>query len=108
VIRVQAGDRLRFAEERNSYTVQAVSVDGRWAVCTKPFKARGTVLYSIVDFDADVRGVDDRVFSAGYETAGQCEEAVTDLSSGEMALSRRHAPIPLRIVRWEALVGASQ
>jgi hypothetical protein len=102
VIRVQVGDRLRFREERNGYTVQAVSTDERWAVCTKPFPVQATVLYTIVDFDADVRGVDDRVFSAGYETRRQCEEAVVELVAGEMALSRRHAPIPLRITHWRS------
>ena len=33
------GDRIRFAGERNGYTVRAS--DDRYLICTKPFNCRG-------------------------------------------------------------------
>ena len=101
MIRIQPGDRLRFGEERNGYTVQAVSTDGRWAVCTKPFKARRTVIYTVVDFVNDVRGVDNLVFGLGYETREDCEAMAALFEAGDAEHSaRRHPPIPLRVTHW--------
>ncbi len=101
MIRIQPGDRITFAEERNSYTVQAVSEDGRWAAATKPFALQDTVLYSVVDFERQVRGVDN-CHGLGYETRDECEYAVAAFDLGEAEHSHRYPPIPLNIVRWAA------
>lgn len=99
MIRVQPGDKIGFEEERNSYTVRAVSTDGRWVVCTKQFAALDTVLYAVVDFQEQLRGRDN-YGGLGYETRAQCQRAVEMFESGEAEHSRRHQPIPLRINRW--------
>jgi hypothetical protein len=83
------GDKVKFAEERTRYTVRAVSADGRWAICTRPFNLQRTVLYSIIDFDSGVRGSDNMVFSFGYESDEQIAENMSRLESGVMEVSVR-------------------
>ena len=95
---LNVGDRVTFAEEKQSYVVKAVSKGARFAICTKPFNARKTVLYSIVDFEKNIRSADDRIFGGGYETQEQIDENMRDLESGELGLSRRREA-PLNIVK---------
>jgi hypothetical protein len=100
VTQLDVGDRVWFVEERLPYEVKAVSADGRWAVCTKLFAAQHTVLYTVIDFENEVRGIDDRVFSPGYETEESCRVALSLFEQGISAHSRRHPPIPVNI--WKA------
>jgi hypothetical protein len=104
--RLYVGQRVRFFGERHSFTVRAVSPDGRWAACTKPDNLRHSVLYTVVDCVARVRGVDNSTGnSLGYETREECERAVALFHAGDFEFSHRRRPIPLRIehVREEAL-----
>jgi len=101
------GDQVWFEEEKRPYTVRAVSADKRWVVCTKPFTARHAVLYTVVDFVDQVRGVDNLVFSIGYETDEQCRESLKMFESGGAAHSRRHPPIPLKIRKVKAINGVN-
>lgn len=41
------GDKVRFAEEKQAYTIQARSE--RYLICSKPFNPKHTVLYCVVD-----------------------------------------------------------
>ena len=100
--RLDVGDRVWFAEERNPYVVRAVSADGRWVACTKPFAARSTVLYTVIDFDNEVRGVDDRVLGPGYESDEACRDSISLFENWTARHSRRHPPIPLAIRKVEA------
>jgi hypothetical protein len=102
VVRLDAGDRVWFTEEKLPYMVRAVSADGRWAICTKPFAAQHSVTYSIVDFRDNVRGVDDRVFSIGYETDQDCLDSLELFHQGVAGHSHRHPPIPCVIRKVEA------
>jgi hypothetical protein len=70
--------------------VRAVSSDGRWVICTKPFNLRHTVLYTIIDFDSGVRGPDNLVFSFGYESEEDIVDAMGCLESGDMEISVRY------------------
>jgi len=95
----QVGDTLRFQEEARPYTVQAVSASGRFVVCTKPFAARHTVLYTVIDRRFWVRGVDDSIGnSLGYETPAACGRAAGLFESGQYGFSRRRLPIPVALV----------
>lgn len=102
LISLDVGDRVWFVEERNPYTVRAVSADGRWVACTKPFAALHTVMYTVIDFHAQERGVDDRVFSMGYETDDDCRRSLALFEKGVSALSLRHPAVPLVIRKVEA------
>lgn len=102
VTKYRVGDRIRFVEERLSYTVQAVSPSGRYLACTKPCRIFGptAVMYTMVDLVAGVRGVDNTIGnSLGYETRADCLRAVLLFESGEFEFSRRSRPIPLNIRR---------
>jgi hypothetical protein len=99
MIRIQPGDKLTFSDERQSYTVQAVSSNRRWVVATRPFKARDTVLYTVVDFQEELRGVDN-CHGLGYETREDCERAAGMFESGEAEFSRRSQPILFQLAKW--------
>jgi hypothetical protein len=59
------GDKIKFKREKQRYTIQAT--DGRYLICTKPFNAKKTVIYTIVDLKEKIRGTDNLVFGHGYE-----------------------------------------
>lgn len=97
------GARVRFAEEKLAYTIQARS--SRHLVCTKPFNPKRTVIYTIVDLEQMVRGTENLIFSAGFETREQCEEAVQRLSGSDEELGwttevshRNRIPLVLQAV----------
>lgn len=93
--RLAVGDRINFASEKRCYTVQAT--DGRYAVCTKPFAACRTVMYTIVDLEEEIRGTEDLIFGFGFGTRQECEEALERLRAGDSGISRRNR-VPLDIV----------
>lgn len=76
---LNVGDKVKFCSESLRYTVQAA--DERYAICTKPFNPKRTVLYSIIDFKENVRGPENLVFSFGAETREQCEEMLARLTA---------------------------
>lgn len=83
-----AGQKVKFKPEKQRYTVRCASK--RFAVCTKPFNARKTVLYCIIDQWTGLRGPEDSVFGMGAETDEQCFEMLIRLLDGESQVSRRH------------------
>lgn len=93
---VKVGDRIKFAEEKPAYRVQARSP--RYLICTRPYNPQRTVIYTIVDIDEQVRGPDNMVFGRGYETREDCEARLADLldpaDCTEVSHRRR---IPLRV-----------
>lgn len=90
----KVGDKIKFAEDKQRYTIQAC--DERFLICTKPFNPKKTVLYTIVDLKENIRGPDNLVFCMGYETREDCEENLKRLQEGapddvygEMKVSHR-------------------
>jgi hypothetical protein len=95
------GDKVTFAEEKQPYKVRAVSQDGRYAICTKPFNLRKTVLYSIIDFEANRRAPDNMIFCRGYLNDEQIAERMSELISGELELSwRRGTDLKIAEVKY--------
>lgn len=82
------GDKIWFSSEKNPYRVMAC--DNRYLVCTKPFNFKKTVLYTIIDLDKNIRGVENLIFCAGFETVKDCNNALARLSSGETEISHRN------------------
>ena len=91
---LRVGQKVKFAAEKQRYTIQACNE--RFAVCTKPFNARKTVLYTVVDFAQNVRGTENLIFGAGAESREDCEQMLERLSAGESQISHRNR-IPLDI-----------
>lgn len=87
-MKIKVGDKIKFESEKQKYTVQACS--NRFVVCTKPFNARKTVLYTIIDFKRNVRGRENLIFCFGFETKRDCEKAIERLVSKESEVSYRH------------------
>lgn len=98
------GDKVWFEEEKQGYTVQACNE--RFAVCTKPYNPKKTVLYTIIDFTRGIRGADNKVFGNDYETRKQCQKALTDLAGGSMEVSYRNN-VPLNIVKHKLPISKS-
>jgi hypothetical protein len=102
-MKLEVGSKVKFRSERLRYTVQAS--DERFAVCTKPFNPQRTVLYTIIDFQEQVRGPEDLIFGEGAETREQCEEMLDRLNgSGDppfkSEVSHRHRiPLDLEGIR---------
>lgn len=64
---VKVGDKITFSSEKRAYTVQAATK--RFIVCTKPFNARKTVLYTAIDLARNVRGTENLIFGFGARNA---------------------------------------
>lgn len=98
----QVGDFITFAEEVRRYEVMARSE--RYLVCTKPFAARRTVVYTIIDLLERVRGTENLVFGAGAETKEQCEEMLARLEgrcpdTGFTTEVSHRNRVPLRVTK---------
>ena len=85
---LRAGDLVRFRSEARPYRVRAAN--HRFAVCTKSFNPRRTVLYTVIDFNKGVRGTENLVFGFGTETDEQCVEMLERLTAGETEVSHRN------------------
>lgn len=86
--KLPVGSKVWFAGEKQGYTVKASNV--AFAVLNKPFNARKTVLYCIIDWESGVRGPENLVFGMGAETTKECEEMLERLTTGETEVSSRH------------------
>ncbi len=93
-MRFAVGDKIRFIGERNPYSIRACNE--RFAVCTKPFAPRHTVLYTVIDFEQQIRGTENLVFGMGAETDEQCTEMLERLTVGDSEVSHRNR-VPLDI-----------
>ncbi len=93
-MRVEVGDKVYIPEHKRPFRVRAR--DDRYIICTKPFNARHTVIYFIVDLVNKWRAPDNLIFCLGYETDDDCKERLQQLQNGEIGLSWRRG-IPLDI-----------
>lgn len=92
--KLPVGAKIRFAEEKQAYTVRASNV--AFAVCTKPMNAKKTVLYTVIDWRENRRGTENLVLGFGAETDEQCAEMLERLTQGESEVSSRNT-VPLNI-----------
>ena len=94
------GDSVWFSTSKKSFKVR--ECNDRFAICTQPFNLRpNTVLYTIIDFDRDVRGEDNLIFTVyDYYSDEDCKQAMEDLMSGEIEVSyKRNKNTILDIVK---------
>lgn len=94
------GDSVWFSTSKKSFKVR--ECNDRFAICTQPFNLRPkTVLYTIIDFDRDVRGEDNLIFTVyDYYSDEDCKQAMEDLMSGEIEVSyKRNKNTILDIVK---------
>lgn len=86
--KLKVGTKIKFKKEKQRYTVQASNV--AFAVCNKPFNARNTFLYTIINWRENIRGTENLVFGMGAETKKDCEEMLERLTQGETQVSGRN------------------
>lgn len=82
--------------EKRPYRVRAVGK--RYAVCTKPFNVRRTVLYCVIDIVNRWRAPEGLIFGLGAETDEDCQAMLERLESGKTYLSERRG-VPLDVTR---------
>lgn len=94
--KLQVDDKVYVKECVRPFKV--ICRDDRYIICTKPFNIYHTVIYFIIDLEKQLRGPDDRVFCAGYETEEQCLQRLAELQSGHVSVSLRHSlPLDLEV-----------
>jgi len=86
---MKEGEKIKCVGEKQRYTIQAR--DKRFIIMTKPFNARKTYLYSIVDLERGVRGCDNLIFGAfePYNTKAGARKNLRALQNGDMEVSYR-------------------
>jgi hypothetical protein len=89
------GAKVWVRTDKRPYTVRARNEF--FAVCTKPFNARRTVLHCILDARRGLRGPENLIFGMGAETDQQCAEMLARLTAGESEVSHRHC------VEWDVV-----
>lgn len=89
------GAKVYVAAYKRPFTVRAR--DERYAVCTRPFPPKKTVLYFVLDAKQGVRGTENLVFGVGAETDEQCAEMLARLAAGETEVSHRN------VVHWDVI-----
>lgn len=100
IVSIVVGASIKFYDEPNPYTVQAVSEN--FAVLTRPATQEdaesfeienleeGTVVYSIWDLLAEKRGPHNMILNAyEFKTQEGCQECLRDLEAKKIELSRR-------------------
>lgn len=87
-LKIPVGSKIKFFREKQKYTVRASNAC--FLICTKPFNARKTTLYTIVDRKEGIRGAENLVFGMGAETDQECREMLQRLTEGETEVSHRN------------------
>lgn len=98
------GQKIKFEEEKQRYTVKAVS--DNFVICSKPFNPRKTVLYCIIDIKKNIRGPESLIFPMGCETEEEIQEMLQRLEEGISEVSYRRF-LPLNIVEKSSLENIS-
>jgi len=81
--------KILFKDEPHPFIVK--SNKGRYAICTKPYNPKKTVIYTIVDFDKDIRSTVSNVLSPyDFNTQEDIDKCMEDLFSGKTYLSLRN------------------
>lgn len=100
--------KIKFDSERQRYTVQAF--DARFIVCTKPFNAQETYLYSVVDLLQATRGSFGRWGPPiEIDTPEGAAKIIVMLHGGDVGISERHS-VPLsadEISRSQQVIGGA-
>jgi len=94
----EVGRKIKFQAEKQRYTI--IGKTDRYLICIKPFNARRTYMYTIVDLVEQERGPDHWLLgNYCYEDTEDVVRCLKDLVSGECKLSpRRSIPLDLEVL----------
>ena len=95
---LKKGDKIKFREEVRKYTV--LKANQKFAICIKPFNAQKTYLYTIIDFEKQIRGPENLIFNCtNLETDRGVREMFVRLNRGKTEVSyRRNVPLDIEQV----------
>ena len=96
--KIPEGSKIKFQNEKQKYNVRASNI--AFAICTKPMNALKTVLYTIIDWNEQIRGTENLIFGFGAEIDKDCKEMLERLTQGESDVSSRNR-IKLNIEKIE-------
>lgn len=87
---LEKGQKIWFSDGKKSFRVR--EANDKFAICTQPYNFKpNTVIYTIIDFEHNIRGLDNMVFGMhDYYSDEDCADAMKDLMSGKMEVSRKH------------------
>ena len=97
---LKKGDSIWFNTGKKSFRVR--ECNERFAICTQPFNLQPkTVIYTIIDFERNMRGMDNLVFGIyDYYSDEDCKDAMEALMKGDIEVSWKSSKhIPLDIYR---------
>ena len=95
--RLVLGTIVTFVGDPRRWQVRAVPSD-RYVILTVPDNQSRNNLYTIIDWERDVRGPDDIVGGHGYNTVAQIDQSAAALAAGDIGVSERPSRyVPLRI-----------
>lgn len=95
---LQKGQRVWFDDMKKPFKVR--EANDRYAICTMPYNfIPNKVIYTIVDYKRQVRGLDNMVFGThDYYKDEDCKQAFYELLSGELEVSfKRSKRVQLQI-----------
>ena len=100
---IEIGDKVQFKEEKGPYIVRGRTK--RYMILTRPYYAKKTIIYAIVDWATDKRSSDSHVFSPyNYEEPEGILECLQSLTMGVCRLSRRNQiPVKIAVVKRPTL-----
>lgn len=86
--KIPVGATVKFSAEKQKYTIQASN--RFYSVCNKPFNAKKTFIYTVIDWTNRIRGTENLVFGMGAETKEDCEQMLARLTNADSDISRRN------------------
>ncbi len=98
--KIPEGSKIKFKEEKQRYTVRASNV--AFAICTKPFNARKTLFYTVINWYENIRGTENFIFCMGVKTDNQCKKMLERLTNGESEVSyRNRIKLNIEAIDWK-------
>lgn len=77
-MKYKVGDKVKFKSEKQRYTIMAC--DERFIIAQKPFNARKTYIYTLVDLKGQLRSSDNYYCRYDYNKREGCLEALKELN----------------------------
>lgn len=85
---VPVGTKVWFRSHVRPFKV--IASNRFYSVCTKPFNAKKTVIYTVVDWRNKFCGTENTLWGGGAETEEECQEMLHRITSGKSDISSRN------------------
>jgi len=87
-MQLKKGDKIKFKRHKQRYTV--VAANKKFAICTKPLNCKKTYIYTIIDFEKQIRGPENLIFNCtDLRNDGEAREMLVRLTRRKTEVSYR-------------------